>query len=158
MKSGGTRVTRAALTRWGGFWGSEGSGSGARCGHALLCWRITSDLFIKLTSAAPHLACSNQIRAVCPYQGVRPAPYPPTLLTCSQADLRVPFWGPLKHAARMRAAAAEHAAGGGGRGPILLLPDAQDGHFIHERDLLQTKAEQYAFLAAALEGRLAGAP
>ena len=90
---------------------------------------------------------------------MRPAPYPPTLLTCSQADLRVPYWGPLKHASRLRAAAAQHASSGGsgggrGRGPILLLPDEQAGHFVHERDLYATKAEQYAFLVAAVEGRL----
>lgn len=93
---------------------------------------------------------------------MHPAPYPPTLLTCSQADLRVPYWGPLKHAARLRAAAAQHASGSGssngsGRqqhGPILLLPDGQAGHFVHERDLYTTKAEQYAFLLEAVEGRL----
>lgn len=96
------------------------------------------------------------MRQLCPYQNVRPAAYPPTLLTCSQSDLRVPFWGPLKHAARLRAAAARHAGAGGGdgqRGPILLLPDAQAGHFVHERDLYTTKARQYAFLVAALEER-----
>ncbi len=91
---------------------------------------------------------------------MHPAPYPPTLLTCSQADLRVPYWGPLKHAARLRAAAAQHASSGGGGGsrrrcgPILLLPDGQSGHYVHERDLYTTKAEQYAFLLAAIEGRL----
>ena len=101
-----------------------------------------------------------QIKQLCPYQGVLPAPYPPTLLTCSQADLRVPYWGPLKHAARLRAVAAAHASssGGGSRGrqcgPILLLPDGQSGHFVHERDLYTTKAEQYAFLIEAVEGRL----
>lgn len=108
-----------------------------------------------------------QIQQLCPYQNVRPAAYPPTLLTCSQADLRVPFWGPLKHAARLRAAIAQHAGSSGGSsgssqqrpeeerrqrgGPILLLPDGQAGHSVHERDLLETKAQQYAFLSSALE-------
>lgn len=97
--------------------------------------------------------------------------YPPTLLTCSQADVRVPFWGPLKYVARLRAATAPaddeataQRGSGAARqqqgqrrrrgGPILLLPDAQAGHFVHERDLAETKAEQYAFLVAAVEGRL----
>lgn len=91
----------------------------------------------------------------------------------------MPFWGPLKHAARLRAAISHHAnhgssgsssggsSGSSGRGdhsgkqqqrrqagPILLLPDGQAGHFVHERDLYETKAAQYAFLAAALEGTL----
>lgn len=96
------------------------------------------------------------MRRICPYQGVRPARYPPTLLTCSQNDQRVPFWGPLKHAARLRAAVEAHAGGGqqGSRrgGPILLLPDGQAGHFVHQRDLYETKAQQYAWLAAALQG------
>ena len=48
-----------------------------------------------------------QIGRLCPYQAVRPGMrYPPTLLTCSQADVRVPFWGPLKYVARLRAATA----------------------------------------------------
>lgn len=119
------------------------------------------------------------MRRLCPYQGVHPAPYPPTLLTCSEADLRVPFWGPLKYAARLRAAVAQHSAapqqgGSGGAGaadstgaalsqqwrrggPVLLLPDDGEGgggHFVHERDLLEARAQRYAFLAAALEGGL----
>lgn len=110
--------------------------------------------------------CAVQIRRVCPYQNVSPAAsYPPTLLTCSQSDLRVPFWGPLKHAARLRGSIAAAAAAatmqqeGGGRsgGPILLLPDEHAGHFVHERDRFAAKAQQYAFLAAALGGQLPNA-
>ncbi|KAL4425735.1 hypothetical protein ABPG75_009751 [Micractinium tetrahymenae] len=104
----------------------------------------------------------EQIRRVCPYQNVRPAAaYPPTLLTCSLSDLRVPFWGPLKHAARLRGSIAAAAAAAGQRrgqdrpgGPILLLPDEQTGHFVHERERFTAKAQQYAFLEAAVEGRL----
>ncbi|EFN57461.1 hypothetical protein CHLNCDRAFT_51004 [Chlorella variabilis] len=96
----------------------------------------------------------NQIRALCPYQTVRQAAYPPVLLTCSQQDMRVPYWGPLKFAARLQAAAREGQAGRVQGGPILLLPDGQAGHFVHERDLFQTKAQQYAFLVTAIEGRL----
>jgi protease II len=105
-----------------------------------------------------------QIASFCPYQAIRPASFPPTLLTCSQDDLRVPFWGPLKFAARMRAAQRQHCSqhphsgqpgGYNSGGPILLLPDAMQGHFVHERDMLHTKAAQYAFLMSALERTLA---
>lgn len=85
---------------------------------------------------------------------MRQAAYPPVLLTCSQQDMRVPYWGPLKFAARLQAAAREGQAGRVQGGPILLLPDGQAGHFVHERDLFQTKAQQYAFLVTAIEGRL----
>jgi protease II len=77
------------------------------------------------------------------------------LLTCSQLDLRVPFWGPLKYAALVRAAAAEapqqdqqqH------KGLVLLLP-CQTGHFVHEQDVFETKAQQYAFLMSAIQGEM----
>ncbi|KAI3438624.1 hypothetical protein D9Q98_001046 [Chlorella vulgaris] len=34
----------------------------------------------------------QQLQAICPYHNVRPASFPPMLLTCSQQDARVPFW------------------------------------------------------------------
>jgi protease II len=110
---------------------------------------------------------------MCPYQTApAAASLPPVLLTCSQQDMRVPFWGPLKYAARLRAAAAAagiaQQLGDGARGSdsgsgaaasrqgrILLLPDGHAGHFVHERDLLHTSARQYAFLVGAVEGEQA---
>jgi oligopeptidase B len=124
---------------------------------------------LRLRPQAHHclvLRCHGvQIRQLCPYQTApAAASLPPVLLTCSQQDLRVPFWGPLKYAARLRAAAAaagsaqqpcSGAAAASRRGPILLLPDGQAGHFVHERDLLHTSARQYAFLVGEVEGEQA---
>lgn len=110
---------------------------------------------VRLCRCVAHsVSCCLQLQAICPYHNVRPASFPPMLLTCSQQDARVPFWGPLKYAARLRAATTA-APGNSSRrcsGPILLLPDAQMGHFVHERDLYATKAQQHAFLISALEG------
>jgi protease II len=91
---------------------------------------------------ARHL-CALQLRSLCPYQNIHPAAYPATLVTCSQTDSRVPFWGPLKYTAKLRAAQL-------GKGPVLLLPDSHDGHFAHESDRLRLKALHYAFLLKAL--------
>ena len=158
-------VGAGALSAWSG---KVSTGAGAAGGRSVRHNCSTHH------RSPPPLLTVLQVRAVCPYQGVRPAAYPPTLLTCSQADLRVPFWGPLKFVARVRAAVAAHAppaslggdaassgdavASGGGastrhgdRGPILLRPDGQAGHFVHDRDLHATKAEHYAFLAVALD-------
>ncbi|GAB4817005.1 hypothetical protein N2152v2_004051 [Parachlorella kessleri] len=85
----------------------------------------------------------EQLRQLCPYQNIHPSAYPATLVTCSQSDFRVPFWGPVKYAARLRAAQQ-------GAGPVLLLPDAHEGHFAHESDRLKLNAMHYAFLLKAL--------
>jgi protease II len=99
----------------------------------------------------------RRLRQTCPYAGLRPgAPYyPPMLLTCAQSDRRVPFWGPLKFAARVRAAAAGRAGGGGGGGggEVLVSVDAHEGHWAGERERHEVKAAQYAFLLAAMRGR-----
>lgn len=89
----------------------------------------------------------DQLRRSCPYQGVTPGrPLPPIMLTCSQSDRRVPFWGPLKYAARVRAAGS---AGGGG-GTVLVAADEHEGHFVGERERYEFKAMQYAFLITAM--------
>jgi protease II len=92
------------------------------------------------------------LRTLCPYQNVKKgARYPPVLITCSSNDERVPVWGPLKYAARLRAA---QTGGSGGRGaPVLLLPDAHQGHLPEDRERLDVKSTHYAFLIKALEGK-----
>jgi oligopeptidase B len=94
-----------------------------------------------------------RLRAACAYTNCRPAAarYPPTMLTCSQSDRRVPFSGPLKFAARLRAA---QAAGGGGGGGVLVAADVHEGHAAGERQRYEVKAQQYAFLLAAMRPRL----
>eukprot|EP00887_Chlorella_sp_A99_P000935 scaffold5.g935.t1 len=99
----------------------------------------------------------RRLAATCPYQRRLPAgPLPALFVTCSQTDMRVPFWGPLKYAAKLRAA----QAAGGGR-PMLVAADAHGGHFAPEREHFRLKAQEYAFLVSQLEaqgGRRGGAP
>jgi oligopeptidase B len=84
--------------------------------------------------------------------GVDAAAFPPLLLTAARRDARVPFWGPLKYAARLRAAAAR--GGGARRGEVLLALDAHGGgHWPGEAARPAFRALQGAFLIAAMGPR-----
>ncbi len=84
--------------------------------------------------------------------GVDAAAFPPLLLTAARRDARVPFWGPLKYAARLRAAAAR--AGGARRGEVLVALDAHGGgHWPGEAARPAFRALQSAFLLAAMGAR-----
>ncbi|KAH7623513.1 putative Prolyl endopeptidase-like [Nannochloris sp. 'desiccata'] len=85
--------------------------------------------------------------------------YPPVLITCSSTDARVPIWGPLKYAAKLRAAGGDvtnsrQGKGGRsvgvGRGSVLVYADAHGGHLADDREKYDLKAVQYAFLVDAL--------
>lgn len=82
------------------------------------------------------------MQELCPYQNIKPAVYPPVMATCAGGDVRVPAWGPAKWVAKLR----EHQQG---TAPIMLLSDADAGHFGHEADLLNKSALEYAFLLHA---------
>jgi oligopeptidase B len=92
--------------------------------------------------------------------------YPPVLITCSSTDERVPIWGPLKYAAKLRAAASgskinKNVGGGGGngsshrpgvdRGSVLVFADGHEGHLADDREKYDIKAVQYAFLLEAIK-------
>ena len=83
--------------------------------------------------------------------------YPPVLITCSSTDARVPIWGPLKFAAKLRAAQSSGITNsqgtdgrsiGLGRGSVLVYADAHEGHLADDREKYDLKAVQYAFLIA----------
>jgi len=61
------------------------------------------------------------IRSYCPYQNVKPQPYPHMLVNASLADLRVGYWEPTKWVARLR----DHDTGGS---LILLDVNMTAGH------------------------------
>jgi len=92
--------------------------------------------------------------------------HPPVLITCSSTDERVPIWGPLKYAAKLRAAQSSGNTNsqsddvrrvGVGRGSVLVYADAHGGHLADDREKYDLKAVQYAFLIecinAAAEAR-----
>jgi protease II len=122
------------------------------------------------------------LQRMCPYHNIikqndgdrkiRSHLYPPVLITCSSTDARVPIWGPLKYAAKLRAAATATGAessdriqggkfksGGGSRGSdgvkrgsVLVYADAHGGHLAdHNREKYDVKAVQYAFLLEAIK-------
>lgn len=86
-------------------------------------------------------AAAELITALCPYTNLRPGvQYPAMLLTAGLADSRVPWWMPVKYAAKMRSMQEErgtcsssHAGGGvvGGSGwaDVLLQFDETGSHF-----------------------------
>lgn len=84
-----------------------------------------------------------QIQEICPYHNIKSAVYPHILVTCSSSDVRVPACGPAKWVAKLR----EHQEG---TAPVLLLSNANAGHFGHEADLVDNTALEYAFLLQAL--------
>lgn len=116
-------------------------------------------------------AAARVIQERCPYQGIPAGPqlpqYPPVLITYGQGDERVPEWGPLKWAARVRASqsgpASDQFGGGAERvsdrgraqktaGPVVLARRQGGGHFPTEADAGSRAALVYAFLDKALAG------
>lgn len=97
----------------------------------------------KPSSPPPPSPFVKQVQTACPYQGLRGGAFPPTLITASSTDTRVPVWGPLKWAARARAMNQ-------GPAPILVAPDLHAGHAAHESQRLELAALLQAFAMRAL--------
>ena len=69
------------------------------------------------------------------------------LVSVAMDDVRVPFWGPAKWVARLRAASQQCS-----EGPVVLLKvNETGGHFGIESSRVGELAEGYAFLIASLE-------
>eukprot|EP00891_Asterochloris_glomerata_P004781 jgi/Astpho2/4781/fgenesh1_pg.00067_%23_227_t len=85
----------------------------------------------------------EHLSSLCPYQQLSEQNFPPILVTCSTNDARVPFWGPLKWASKVRQMQK-------GCAPVLLLNHEDGGHFGHDTDALHTAAAEQAFLLTAL--------
>jgi oligopeptidase B len=76
---------------------------------------------------------------------MRPAEYPPVLVTCAWDDQRIPVCGPAKYVARLRASQL-------GKAPVFLACRESGGHFGGEADAVAEAARNYAFLLHAMEG------
>ncbi len=87
----------------------------------------------------------QSLRALCPYQNIRPNTFPPVLVTCALNDQRVPAWGPAKYVARLRANQL-------GSAEIFLEHSAKGGHFGDDANAVQDAARNYAFLLHAMDG------
>lgn len=81
-----------------------------------------------------------------PYEILRPQKYPATLVTTSVTDMRVPFWGPAKFCAKLRAMQE-------GTGPIVLHTDLDKGHFSEAGmyGAVEGAARDYVFLNLAMK-------
>ena len=69
-----------------------------------------------------HAEAFHYIRSYSPYDNVRPAVYPPMLVTAGLSDPRVPYWEPAKWVARLREMNQ-------GNSEILLKVNMGSGHF-----------------------------
>ena len=74
--------------------------------------------------------------------------YPPMFITCSSTDERVPVWGVMKYAAKVR-----HCRGGGESNVVWVMADAHEGHLAEDRERMDVKSMQYAFVIDAIEER-----
>lgn len=81
----------------------------------------------------------DYMREYCPMDRLRPAVYPPTLLTAGLHDPRVQFWEPAKFAARLR------DAGLPGSGPVLFKVDMSSGHFSASDRYRYLREESFVF-------------
>ena len=98
--------------------------------HAISIACVDHTFFSDCNRIPHHFqAACVQMFGLCPYQNIKPAAYPPVLVTCSATDARVPAWGPAKWVAKLR----QHQQG---EAPIMLLSNSQGGHFSHDADLL----------------------
>ena len=82
----------------------------------------------------------EHIQTICPYSNiVEDQKYPPLLITASATDARVPFSGPLKFAAKVRAASP-------GSNIVDVMADAHAGHLPGDRERHHIKSLEYAWL------------
>jgi len=87
------------------------------------------------------------LSGLAPYDNVRAAAYPPTLITAGWHDPRVGYWEPAKLAARLRSSTT-------GEAEILLRVRMEDGHSTAGRD---GELMEWAVIHAFLLDRLGGA-
>ncbi|XP_054977979.1 prolyl endopeptidase-like isoform X2 [Sorex araneus] len=101
------------------------------------------------SSDEQHRAC---IRRYCPYQNIRPQPYPAVHITACAGDARVPLRGVLRYARKLRGAVAQHAeaaAGEGYQAPNIVLNIQPGGGHVLE-DSPEKITAQIRFLYAEL--------
>lgn len=92
------------------------------------------------------------LQEICPYHNLKKGlQYPPVMITCSTSDERVPYWGPLKYAARLRAAQQGLSRHSRSKAGVLVVADAHQGHLPSERERYDIKLFQYAFLMSIIQ-------
>ena len=86
----------------------------------------------------------RRILSFSPYENVRPAAYPPLMVTAGLNDPRVTYWEPAKWVARLRATKID-------ANPLILKTNMGAGHGGKSGrfERLRETAEEYAFLLAA---------
>lgn len=123
-------------------WGNPAE-SGVMEHVSVLSEAVQLQLLLLCRQAGMASVCLLQLSSLCPYQQLSEQNFPPILVTCSTNDARVPFWGPLKWASKVRQMQK-------GCAPVLLLNHEDGGHFGHDTDALHTAAAEQAFLLTAL--------
>lgn len=108
----------------------------------------------------------TSLRQICPYHGLlcndnddndsntgmEQRKYPSILICCSEDDQRVPLWGILKYAAKLRSASSisidSIEIGDLKKDSLVIVsPDiTYSGHLPNDAERVSTKALQYAFL------------
>lgn len=84
------------------------------------------------------------MEAACPYTALKqPQRLPPTLVTLSTTDARVPYWCPLKWAARARAMSRDPA-------PVHVAPDLHLGHGAAESERSELTVQLATWAAKAM--------
>lgn len=109
---------------------------------------ITVHEYDEFGNPSEDVEAFESLRKLCPYANLRPAEYPPVLVTCALNDQRVPAWGPAKYVARLRANQR-------GSGKAFLVHSATGGHFGDGADAMHEAARNYAFLLHALSDDMA---
>lgn len=108
-------------------------------------------------------AIAEMISSLCPYNNLKGGlDYPAVLLTAGLKDNRVPFWMPLKYAAKLRS--LQHAGGGAAahvqeqqRKRLVLLQFAEDAGHLSIGQLggsLEDISLEYAFVSGMLAAGL----
>lgn len=82
---------------------------------------------------------------LCPYVNLKPGKLPAVLIRIGLDDVRVPFWGPAKYAAKLRACQQ-------GTAPVLLVA-RPGGHFADENDGFRDSSADYAFMLHVMASR-----
>ena len=90
--------------------------------------------------------------AYSPYANIQHGPQPNVFITCGIQDPRVPYWEPLKFAAKLRAYKTNEYGGFLRPGTQLLMRVRDSGHFSSSQGSVANAetAEWYAFIISNL--------
>ncbi|XP_065487829.1 prolyl endopeptidase-like isoform X3 [Caloenas nicobarica] len=100
--------------------------------------------------------CMKFIKSYCPYQNIKPQPYPSVFITAYENDQRIPLTGVLRYVQKLRKAALDYASRtsqNGNRIPNIILDIQASGSHCDSswEDSLNEVARHLAFLNKELE-------